>query len=95
MTPETDANLTIGDPMPSIPNPILRIKLNWEIGIDQPIVPKILANLEVDIKPMPADVKVGIGDPMTLETNANLTIGDPIPLVPDPILTIELYREIG
>ncbi len=42
-----------------------------------------------------ADFGLGIGDPMTPETDANLTIGDPGPSVPDPILTIELYREIG
>ncbi len=38
---------------------------------------------------------LGIGDPMTPETDPNLTIGDPMPSVPDPILTIELYREIS
>jgi hypothetical protein len=92
MTPETDVNLTIGNPMPSVPDPILTIESYWEIGLNQPKLPKILANLEVDIKPIPANVKVGIGDPMTSETDANLTISDPIPSVPDPNLQIELYR---
>jgi hypothetical protein len=32
---------------------------------------------------------------MPPENDANLTIGDPMPSVPDPILTIESYREIG
>jgi hypothetical protein len=34
-------------------------------------------------------------DPMTPETDDNLTIGDLMPSVPDPILTIKSYREIG
>jgi hypothetical protein len=32
---------------------------------------------------------------MTPETDPNLTIGDPMPSVPNTILTIESYREIG
>jgi hypothetical protein len=32
--------------------------------------------LEADIELMPADGKVGIGDPMPSETDANLTISD-------------------
>ncbi len=35
----------------------------------------ILADLEPDTEPMPADGKVGICDPMPPETDANLTIG--------------------
>jgi hypothetical protein len=41
---------------------------------------------------MPADGKVGIGDPMPPESNANLNFADPMPSVPDPNLQIELYR---
>jgi hypothetical protein len=44
---------------------------------------------------MPADGKIGIGNLMPPETNANLTIIEPMPSVPDPILSIKLYREIG
>jgi hypothetical protein len=40
---------------------------------------------------MPADGKVGIGNPIPLEFDANLTIGDPMPSVPDPNLQIESY----
>jgi hypothetical protein len=48
--------------------------------------------LEADTEPIPVDGKVGIGDPMSPESDANLTIGDPMPSVPDPNLQIESYR---
>jgi hypothetical protein len=41
---------------------------------------------------MPADGKVGIGNPMAPESDANLTIGYRMPSVPDPNLQIESYR---
>jgi hypothetical protein len=41
-----------------------------------------------------ANFGLGIADPMTPETDANLTIGNPMRSVPDPILTIKSYREI-
>jgi hypothetical protein len=48
MTPETDANLTIGNSMPSVPDPILTIESYWEIGQKHPILLRILADLEAD-----------------------------------------------
>jgi hypothetical protein len=41
---------------------------------------------------MPANGKVGIGKPMLAETNANLTISNPMPSVQDPNLQIAPYR---
>jgi hypothetical protein len=44
---------------------------------------------------MVPDFGLGIGNPMPPETNANLLIGNLMPSVPDPILTIKSYWEIG
>jgi hypothetical protein len=72
MTPETDDNLTIGDLMPSVPDPILTIKSYRECGKTRPILPRISADFRQFGGRYRADGKVGIGDPMPSVPDPNL-----------------------
>jgi hypothetical protein len=71
-------------------------KIELLLSLGPSVVEKVVdSRYRYDTNTNLANFRLGIGDLMTPETNPNLTIGDPMPSVPDPILTIESYREIS